>query len=1445
MHQENHQGDARKIDLSAATACIRDLTTILQQGHLVFKDQFETVRSIAETMRDIIGCPTTPSSTKAAAFHAMTALLHDRNGTIRQLSAMLCACFVPLLLSEGSHGSVIGSGSGTFTKMKKPTAKEVAEVRTMTWHSIAAMMDTNRNPAHEDEIEDSVAALVRNVVLQAPEKVEGRSAACEAVVAWWHLGVVEVHGQKGSSGSRRDQRLSRFLGFLCKLSRCSKPNRRVLAVDIAHALVVRYGGREGSFSMPQAPSPETSEVNNDTMKCRVEAPWGCVCLAVLLQRMSDKAPTVRARAVSHLASLLAPSSLHTMMQEGFINALVAAEYVDFTELYGAGNEAKNRKTKKPTRGGGGDDDADDDGHQTEEGEGDDEKSAIQPPPPSFLVPASLFASPPTATTTTTGLPPTALETLHRRSRVRCRDERGHVRKPAILLLQSLLLATATTTATTMVPTPPSKHNEKALGLLDEKDAMILEVATSDALVTVRKAALVAIGDLVAAAPTDATVVDLWIRSCLPLIRDVENSVQETVIDQVDELVLKKVASCCLRKRGDDDGDNPPSLPTPPTSCHNQLLPVFAALSRSGAAGKTCLARACHQLKKKGRLLGKKIALGLETVLAWMMMDRDSGDGDRGGADEVEIAGAWMLYSEIAAQAPTAPNWEFLQRQWNNTSNGATRVIINNNTADLLRVISMAAGTFPPDRAQSLCDQVFQGLESMDLSPAVAAAHISALAQLSSTTTTVGLASWAGPLLATCETCLSSAIETLRHRNRTINVEDNGNVNEDCIRRASSALFIVGEVALLRVVTPSSRVVTLVQALTSSTLASSSSDITTSFSSCTTNTASNGCGSVPIHIPHAVQALAWISLSKLCLINESLAKKCVPLFVQELHSPRSNAVVRNNIMIGLADLVINYTALVDAHIPRLASCLSDSNELVRNQALALLANLLQKDYVKWRGPLFLRIVLALVDPSPRVAAMAEYLLSDALESKLPNLAYNHFVEALFALNECYWLLGSGRALGEDRSGATTVEWNTSASCHEGDEISLKGSSPAMRAKRDRIYQYVFLFVCFVLTCILSILCTHSHTHSMVGMILCTLSCRSLIRRMAPEHKFATSARLCHELLGGVARGSLSLSEASEVVGDALRILSSKSIRVSSSKNANNIDGGEMEEEGAMAAAGAARTHLVSVMMKKHLVEAVIPVIVELRRIMEACHHPLLGDLMAAAAALLKDHKGEIENILAADRQLAKEILYDIRRAEENEKEDERLKKEAKKLQQQHKGKQRGLDDADGGGGEDGGGGATTPGPYQHQATPHSARQTNNNTPLERAAHVLSTATAARTSTRPRSSRRFSISSSASALVSPFPFSGSANTALTPQSVPRLLTPNDSKARKHQSLIVDSDSADGENDDDEYDQDHLDLNIPVSVSVDKRHLDKEEEGEENDEVQETVITRPVSQRQRRKV
>jgi hypothetical protein len=54
------------------------------------------------------------------------------------------------------------------------------------------------------------------------------------------------------------------------------------------------------------------------------------------------------------------------------------------------------------------------------------------------------------------------------------------------------------------------------------------------------------------------------------------------------------------------------------------------------------------------------------------------------------------------------------------------------------------------------------------------------------------------------------------------------------------------------------------------------------------------------------------------------------------------------------------------------------------------------------------------------------------------------------------------------------------------------------------------------------------------------------------------------------------------------------------------------------------------MKRHLVEGVVPVMVELRRMLTEEKHPLLADLMRCFASLLKEYKGEIEEILVADK-----------------------------------------------------------------------------------------------------------------------------------------------------------------------------------------------------------------------
>lgn len=333
-------------------------------------------------------------------------------------------------------------------------------------------------------------------------------------------------------------------------------------------------------------------------------------------------------------------------------------------------------------------------------------------------------------------------------------------------------------------------------------------------------------------------------------------------------------------------------------------------------------------------------------------------------------------------------------------------------------------------------------------------------------------------------------------------------------------------------------------------------------------------------------------------------------------------VRNNIMVAMTDLCIHHTAMVDSHVGRLSSCVRDRHELVRLQSLALLANLLMKDYVKWRGALFHRFLLALVDDSPAVRSLATYLLGDTLATKAPLLAYNHFVEALFVLNGCSEGLHAGR-ISSSLAADDTLPGGAGGAAAANELFCLRGASWEARAKRDTVY-------------------------------------RTLLLRMSQEHKFSTAAKLCSEVLAGVADGALPLAECEEVLGDALRLLGSKEIKVSASRlagGAGDDDGAEGGGGGggpggtaatqatAMAAEAAkAKGKIVSAMMKKHLVEGVVPVLIELKHMLQEARHPLLGPLMTCIASMLKDYKNEIEDILVADKQLAKEVLYDMRQTE---------------------------------------------------------------------------------------------------------------------------------------------------------------------------------------------------------
>ena len=95
-------------------------------------------------------------------------------------------------------------------------------------------------------------------------------------------------------------------------------------------------------------------------------------------------------------------------------------------------------------------------------------------------------------------------------------------------------------------------------------------------------------------------------------------------------------------------------------------------------------------------------------------------------------------------------------------------------------------------------------------------------------------------------------------------------------------------------------------------------------------------------------------------------------------------------------------------------------------------------------------------------------------------------------------------------------------------------------------------------------------------------------------------------------------------------------------------GDMDDEGGDngegAAAAAVRGRVITQAVKKGLIQNTIPIFIELKRLLESKNNPLTGSLMECLRILLKDYKNEIDEILVADKQLQKELIYDMQRYE---------------------------------------------------------------------------------------------------------------------------------------------------------------------------------------------------------
>ncbi|KAJ3614271.1 hypothetical protein NHX12_017845 [Muraenolepis orangiensis] len=150
------------------------------------------------------------------------------------------------------------------------------------------------------------------------------------------------------------------------------------------------------------------------------------------------------------------------------------------------------------------------------------------------------------------------------------------------------------------------------------------------------------------------------------------------------------------------------------------------------------------------------------------------------------------------------------------------------------------------------------------------------------------------------------------------------------------------------------------------------------------------------LPTKIRAHGVITLGRVCLQREDLARKYMPAFARELEVGTEVA-VRNNLVVVMCDLCVRFTNVVDCYIPSISSRLQDDEQVIREQTLVMLTNLLQEEFIRWKSLLFFRFVAMLVDPIPAIASLCEYCLVHRLLKKTPLMFSQHFIECIFHFN----------------------------------------------------------------------------------------------------------------------------------------------------------------------------------------------------------------------------------------------------------------------------------------------------------------------------------------------------------------------------------------------------------------------------------------------------------------
>uniref|UniRef100_A0A803VMJ9 Condensin-2 complex subunit D3 n=1 Tax=Ficedula albicollis TaxID=59894 RepID=A0A803VMJ9_FICAL len=665
----------------------------------------------------------------------------------------------------------------------------------------------------------------------------------------------------------------------------------------------------------------------------------------------------------------------------------------------------------------------------------------------------------------------------------------------------------------------------------EQDVGVLRDRCRDPAASVQKQALLSITKLLLSQQSNVLVQKAWLNGVVPVVMDAESSVQEKALDCLDQLLLQNIK--CYNKSRSEDGRQ------------KLAWDLLSLLSSECQELSRYLSKAFLMLSKQNKFTSTFI----RNVMSHVETEHSSA--------------AWMLLAKVARSSPKLDYSKIIE-SWNTVSR--QQDMSSGTVGHILCVIGHVAKHLPKSTCERLKGECWLKEFQCPLdviSPAVEA--LQRLCQASVAELLNQQNQVFGVLVSTCESYISNIV-----------LKEHGaeQLQEDLLVRH---LFLLGEAAQMCPGMVDENIFLLVQSI----LASSGSKDQHSEEIPGFQLLSQFRAPA---MPTVVRAHALITLGKLCLQHEELARSCIAAVVREMEE--SPAVpLRNNAVIVLRDLCVRYTSLGEPYVPNMSLCLRDPHPFIRRQTLVMLTNLLQEEYVKWKGCLFFRFVSVLVDPDPDIARFAEYCVVHVLLKRNPAMFSQHFIECIFHFN----------------SYEKHQKYNRFPQSLRAKQLfSLKGKDN--KEKRMRIYTF-------------------------------------LLDHFTNQQRFNITTRISHNILACFVDEVLPLDlEGSELLSDAFAILSCKEIKLSGMRSRTEEDIQPDENELSM-------KNLISQVQKKYFIEHIIPIITSLKSMMEQKRLPALKDLMNCLREMMQDYRNEIKDVFAADKQLAAELEYDMRKYEE--------------------------------------------------------------------------------------------------------------------------------------------------------------------------------------------------------